>query len=341
MVANAADDPAPPAQEIASRWKNEDQMPGRRRHHRVARRLIPARIAVIAGLAAGILLVVLVMDTRAHDHARLSAASITDRDALPAVRARRSAPHDSRPVAARADPLYTPAVRSLIDGRQGNVSAAVADLATGQEWYWNPNGRYQTASIIKVDILETLLHQAMLSHTPLDTNNSGLAQTMIENSSDTAASSLWDELGGSSGVGDYNGLVGLSQTTLNTDGYWGESLTSAADQVRLLDELVRPNSLLDHGSQTYELGLMENVESDQTWGISAGVPAGVTVAIKNGWVPITSDSNWEINSIGWVDGDGRDYLIAVLTSGDPSEAYGITTIEDIAPHVWDGLAPTR
>jgi hypothetical protein len=57
------------------------------------------------------------------------------------------------------------------------------------------------------------------------------------------------------------------------------------------------------------------------------------------WVPITSGSDWEINSIGWVDGDGRDYLIAVLTAGDPSEANGITTIEDIARHVWDGLAP--
>jgi hypothetical protein len=107
----------------------------------------------------------------------------------------------------------------------------------------------------------------------------------------------------------------------------------------VLRQLVEPGSLLDSRSRRFELSLMENVDAGQNWGISAGVPLGVTVALKNGWVPITSYGNWEINSIGWIDGDGRDYLIAILTSGDPSEAYGITTIEKIAARVWSALAP--
>ena len=33
-----------------------------------------------------------------------------------------------------------------------------------------------------------------------------------------------------------------------------------------------------------------------------------------------------MNSIGWVDGTGRNYLIAVLSTGNPSEQYGIDSI---------------
>ena len=54
-------------------------------------------------------------------------------------------------------------------------------------------------------------------------------------------------------------------------------------------------------------------------------PAGVTVALKNGWLPLASGYDWEINSIGRVKGEHRRYLIAVLTAGEPY-AYGIDTI---------------
>jgi hypothetical protein len=85
---------------------------------------------------------------------------------------------------------------------------------------------------------------------------------------------------------------------------------------------------------------MESVESDQQWGVSGGVPAGVSVALKNGWVPLTSYTYWEVNSIGRIKGDGRDYLIAVLTAHDPSEQYGIDSIEGISSIVWNALAPS-
>lgn len=284
-------------------------------------------MTVVAGVTVSLLLTAFVIDSRAHSDSTRKPAS--------AVRARARAP------AAPADPLTQPGTRTLIDARAGDVSVAVEDLQSDQEWLWNPNGRFQTASIVKVDILETLLYDAILAHAPLDAADAALAQTMIEASSDTAAQTLWDELGGSTGVGRFDALAGLSQTSLDTSGYWGESLTAAADQIALLRQLVEPGSLLDAASQRYGLSLMENIDSGQNWGVTAGVPAGVTVALKNGWMPITNDADWEINSIGWIDGDGRDYLVAVLTSGDPSEAYGITTIEDIASRVWSALTPTQ
>jgi hypothetical protein len=83
---------------------------------------------------------------------------------------------------------------------------------------------------------------------------------------------------------------------------------------------------------------MENVTPSQRWGVSGGVPAQVTVAIKNGWLPLQyTASDWQINSVGWVSGGGRNYLMAVLTTGNPTEQYGIDTIDQLAAMVWQDM----
>jgi hypothetical protein len=80
---------------------------------------------------------------------------------------------------------------------------------------------------------------------------------------------------------------------------------------------------------------MRNVTESQRWGVTAGVPAQLPVALKNGWLPLTSsDTDWQIHSIGWISGDGRNYLIAALTTGNPTEQYGIDTVGGLAAIVW-------
>ena len=66
------------------------------------------------------------------------------------------------------------------------------------------------------------------------------------------------------------------------------------------------------------------------------------VALKNGWLPLgAGNSDWQINSVGWVSGDGRNYLMAVLSTGNPSEQYGIDTLNHLGAMVWSALAPHR
>jgi len=96
----------------------------------------------------------------------------------------------------------------------------------------------------------------------------------------------------------------------------------------LLQRLVQPNAELSDASRAYELGLMEHVTPSQAWGVSTGVAPGTTVALKNGWLP--TGPGWNVNSIGWIDGYGRDYLIAVTTFGNPTESYGIDSISEVA-----------
>ena len=74
-------------------------------------------------------------------------------------------------------------------------------------------------------------------------------------------------------------------------------------------------------------------------GVSAGVPSGATVALKNGWLPVhRDDRDWQVNSVGFVRGEGRSYDIAVLSRHNPSQRYGIATVEKISALMWTHAA---
>jgi beta-lactamase class A len=231
------------------------------------------------------------------------------------------------------DPFTRPVVERYLAAHPG-ITAAVHDQSGGTVWTYHPTRRATTASIMKVDILETLLHQEGVLHGDLLV----VATGMIENSNNDDAQELWDREGGASAVSAYNDLAGLDGTTPNTAGYWGLSTTSATDQVRLLDHLAVANPLLSTPERHQALDLMHHVESDQQWGVSAGLPKAASVAIKNGWLPLDDGDGWEVNSDGIVTGAGYDDDLSVLTTGSATEAAGIQVIEGLTRLIWPGLA---
>jgi beta-lactamase class A len=251
-----------------------------------------------------------------------------------------------RPAASHHDPLGS-AAASYVSTRDGVVVAAVYDLRTGQTWQFGRGQPQDEASVVKLDVLETLLAERGRSGTELSAGDRALAEQMMEDSDNNAATSLWDEVGGASGIRSFNTSDGLADTVpsscVKCPGFpwpgWGLTTTIPGDQLTLLRTLVEPNSLLTSTERGYALSLMENVTPGQRWGVSGGVPAQATVALKNGWLPLTSaNNNWQINSVGWIAGSGRDYLIAVLTTGNPTEQYGIDTIDQLAAMVWNAMA---
>jgi len=66
--------------------------------------------------------------------------------------------------------------------------------------------------------------------------------------------------------------------------------------------------VLDKNAQKYALYLLEHVTPSQRWGVSGG---------------------------------GRNYLMAVLSTGNPSQEYGIDTLNHLGAMVWSTLAPHR
>ena len=76
------------------------------------------------------------------------------------------------------------------------------------------------------------------------------------------------------------------------------------DQVKLVREFAFPSRILGFSSQVYGLSLLQNVIPADDWGVSGGVPGGVSFALKNGWLPVGT-ADWIVNSVGYVQGRGR------------------------------------
>jgi beta-lactamase class A len=309
--------------------------------------LAAAGVALL--IAAGVVAVFTLGGSGARPPGSGAAAATGNRSSsVPSAAAAEATANSSapRPAASHYDPLGS-AVASYVSTRDGVVLAAVYDLRTGQTWQFGQGQPQDAASVVKLDVLETLLAERGRTGTELSAGDRSLAEEMIEDSDNDAATSLWDEVGGASGIRSFNTSAGLADTVpsacVSCPGFpwpgWGLSTTIPGDQLTLLRTLVEPNSLLTNTERSYALSLMENVTPDQRWGVSGGVPAQVTVALKNGWLPLNSaNNNWQINSVGWISGSGRDYLIAVLTTGNPTKQYGIDTIDQLAAMVWNEMA---
>jgi hypothetical protein len=301
------------------------------KRRRQRRRLVGAVcIAGLVCLAGGAVVIAAAHPRRHHALSDTKGSPSTTSTTIAA------AAHEVAP--GNADLFSDPTVASYLAGTTDNVTAAVYDEVTGYTSLYRPGVAEQTASIVKVDILATLLAQDQADGQALSPADQGLSQDMIEESDNDDAQSLWNAEGGATAVQSFNTTAGLTQTAPDTAGEWGLTTTTAADQVQLVRMVAYPNTVLTPASQSYELGLMSNIDPSQDWGVSAGVAPGTTVALKNGWLP--NDSGiWQVNSIGYVNGDGRDYVIAVLTDGSSTEAAGIATIEGLSTLIWQDLAP--
>jgi hypothetical protein len=228
---------------------------------------------------------------------------------------------------------FSPAVVSKLDGIPGLVTAAIEDLNTGNTFTFNAGLALDTASVVKPEFLGTLLSEAQATNRGLTTNEQNLAVPMIEVSNNNAATALFNHVGGAPAVENWDRSIGLTGTTVISN--WGVSTTTATDQLKVLETYVTPNSTLNAASRAYGLNLLSHVEPSQIFGVNFGIGAGTLRAVKTGRLP----SVGVYNGIGWVKGDGRDYLIATLTQSVPSEALADVAMNTVSLAAWDSLAP--
>ncbi len=241
---------------------------------------------------------------------------------------------------AEVQPDPTTAVRDAlaryVASRRAHAGIAVLDRITGIALAYQDSTRFTTASVVKVDILATLLWRYQRANRQLSPYQRDLAEDMIVHSDNNAASTLWDAAGGASGIAQANQAFGLTQTSPNRGDYWGATTTTAADQLRLLGTLAAPAGPLSTTRQGYEWNLLGHVESDQRWGVPrAAGTAATAVYVKNGWWP--SKGRWIMNSVGRVVEPGHDWLVAILSDRNPTERSGMSLVEHLAWLALDGL----
>jgi len=220
------------------------------------------------------------------------------------------------------------AIVNYLKTRHGTVTVAVHDYVANRDYVVYHERVAWTASVVKVEILETLLHQ---NKGHLSSSERANAKRMIENSDNDAAEDLWEDIGEGRALDAFSDLAELTSTHSDPRGRWGRTITGAQDQLKLIQLLETGNKLLTDDSRRYVKSLMHNVESDQRWGACAHHPSDAWTMNKNGWSPIADDSYlWTVNSDCYVHGKTKRYSISVLDKHNSSESYAITTIEGVA-----------
>ncbi len=225
------------------------------------------------------------------------------------------------------------------------VSVAAYDDTTGAMISAGARAGMRTASLAKLQLLETLLLQRDRAGTQLDDSQTATVTRMIENSDNNAADDVFADIGGRERVMELEPALGLSpsRTVPGPGYYWGLTRTSAPQQLQLLKNLVRPTSPLSVASRKLALTLMRNVEDDQRWGVPAIADDSSVAAVKNGWLAVDDDDYdesegaWAVNSAGIVTVEGHRLLVVVMTQHDADFDAGISLVQQFAAAAADAI----
>ncbi|MGZ4199264.1 MAG: serine hydrolase [Thermoleophilia bacterium] len=208
--------------------------------------------------------------------------------------------------------------------RSGVTAVAVVDTA-GVLHGWNQDRQFVTASVIKAMLLvEYLRTHATVSSWALAT-----LTPMIEVSDNNAAEAIYHTVG-DGGLYALAKAAGMRRFAIYGQ-LFGAQLT-AADQARFFYRLP---VLVPKAHRTLALYLLSHVVSYQSWGIPAAArPRGWQVWFKGGWRGTSSGQL--VHQVARLHKGARTFSMAVFTDGDPSQGYGIETIQGVAARVLAG-----
>jgi hypothetical protein len=84
--------------------------------------------------------------------------------------------------------------------------------------------------------------------------------------------------------------------------------------------------------------LMEDVISSERFGLGWEFTREGYGWAQDGWYRETV-TGWQLDTSGFVRYQGRFYLVTILTTENPNENYGVSTLTTIASDVWKFLKP--
>jgi hypothetical protein len=189
---------------------------------------------------------------------------------------------------------------------------------------------YHSASVVKSMLLVAYLRLLARQGRGLDGQARGLLYPMIHSSDNGAASAVLSIVG-------EDALNNVARDAAMDDyvpggGTWGFTQVSAADLARFF---YRQDRLIPRRFDAYARGLLSGIEPSESWGIPAVARPEFEVFFKGGWLPA---SEGLVNQAGRLERRGIRFAMAVLTTHDPSMAYGERTIEGVTARLL-GRAP--
>ena len=210
---------------------------------------------------------------------------------------------------------------SYLSHRAGYTGFAVVD-SEGRLSGQDIHRTFVSASVVKAMLLVAYLRKLDAHHQSLDSNSRSYLYPMIHVSDNSAATEIWRR------VGDGR-LYSLAHAAHMTDfsivGIWARAQISAGDQARFFWEL---NDLVPHQFLHYARSLLAHIVSYESWGIPHVARPHWRVLFKGGWR--STGRGQLVHQVARLEhGASQTFAMAVMTDGDPSMGYGITTIEGV------------
>ncbi len=217
----------------------------------------------------------------------------------------------------------------------GGIGVVVMVPSLGLMYEENGDAQFQTASVVKVPIMLTLLDQAISSHRALTGNERTALTQMIAQSDNSAADALYADVGGGPAVTAFLNRAGIADAVIDPAD-WGTSTLSPLNGAVLMSELT-VGTILDAPSRELALDLLDDVNPSQAWGAVSVAAGAERSGVKNGWYP--EADGWVLNSLGFVSSANGvpDYTIAIFTERQPNFYDGIARIEEIGQQVYQAL----
>jgi hypothetical protein len=306
---------------------------------------------LVFALMAGFVVVVAFMATTSRGHLLLTGPSVTEHTIAAGIgsqqlgqgsesglaahqptRSGRATTRGDRATAAgrapaqQLDARLAAALRPVLSAHPGRLAVGVMDLTTGATVSYDAGEPIRGGGVVTADILAALLLQHQQADTPVSDAEAALAAAMIENGSVSAATQLWNLVGGAPGLAAANTTLKL-RGTVPAPADWTWTSTTVADQLQLLADFVEPSSPLRPSARDYALGLMADAGPGQRWGVLAAASAHTTGAVSNGEL---HGPAWVVGSLGVIQRSGNELLVAVLSDRNPAQGPAITAVQAAA-----------
>jgi beta-lactamase class A len=232
-----------------------------------------------------------------------------------------------------------PTLATYLQSRGTTIGVDVFDETRGVTYTYNSDLSFFCASSVKVAIMLTFFTQLEAQGREPSATESRLLRTMIENSNNTSAETLYERIGAQDGIKAFMHGIGLSGLVPNKPNWWGHSTITAATMVALLT-MLHQGKVLTEAHREIALGYMEHVDAAGQPGVGDSSPAGALVAMKDGWTSaLDGTGTYVVNTSGIVTLGAETYIISVYTDHDNSYGVGKAIIRHVAKVVGQDLMP--
>jgi hypothetical protein len=210
--------------------------------------------------------------------------------------------------------------RKFAAKRSDHVSFAVIDTH-GELHGYRHRVRFPAGSIVKAPLLVARLRELGRAGAELTPGERERLAAMIRWSDNDAADAAYATVGDPALIETAEG-AGMRRFAIT--GHWGNAQITAADGARFM---ARARRILPERHRRLAMGLLAGIVTEQRWGIPE-VARGWRIWFKGGW---TDTRRGElVSQVALLRRGDRRIAVAILTDGQPSQAYGRETLHGIA-----------